>query len=378
MPQNGYDSIDGSSSSSKTSLLLKIAGVVVALLVLGKILGGGGSAEPVEEVVVELTDVWPAALITGPNDFNHPTTTAEAAGLGWTKAEGEACNPKLGEAYRKNGGVRSTSDPVTLYFTPAVGGVPGVVSAVEVDYYGYVEDELMGSYLLNKQTTADGEMMHSLAVALRDFDKHDLCDTSAPISDTGMERVTIAPDGAADNVPLHETDEELIANWAEGSCIKTMGVHWGKDTVTGSNMSYEAGKTVPIVPMYGTKDGKLQAFFFYASGRKQTFPMQCAQYLANFFDHTEVNECGAGLINTWDNTPGLTQANVPGFYACSNFCAADCQFSGSPDGVFSTMHWMLKNLTIASPDFEDCDDGKLVPLNPVISCRPDAGPGQGI
>merc|ERR1719162_1899876 len=63
--------------------------------------GSSSSAEPV-------APIWPDALITGPNAFDQPTTTAEAPELGWTKVEDEPCNPQLGEPYRKNGGYGST------------------------------------------------------------------------------------------------------------------------------------------------------------------------------------------------------------------------------------------------------------------------------
>lgn len=390
---NGYEDIPGStpSSSSKTSRLAKIAGVVVALLLVIKIFGGSSSSSSSSPAALSeepaaadpVAPIWPDALITGPNAFDQPTTTAEAPELGWTKVEDEPCNPQLGEPYRKNGGVRSSTTPVTLYFTPDVGGVPGIISAIEVDYYKgitedkSVEENLIGSYFSDEQTAADGSTFHSLAVALRDYDEHDLCDTSAPISHTNLEKITIAPAGAAENIPLSENDEELQTGWEQGSCIPTVGVHWGKDVVGGSRLTYEAANLVPVVPMYSSKTSAIQAVMFISTNMKQTFPEDCLGKIGYPFNMATTVACTEGKVNMWDQSPGVLQANQPPFYMCSNFCRADCELTGSTDGWYNTMHFVFKNITAqAGGDFEDCK-GIATAINGQF-CRPEAGPGQGV
>jgi hypothetical protein len=372
MSQAGYQPIDGSASSSKTSLLLKIAGVVVAVLLLSKIFGGSSAApeEPatpivveevvVEEVIVEATKMWPDALVTGPGIFANPVTTAATEGTEWTKVADEPCNPQLGEAYRKNGGNRTSKSPATLYFTPAVGDTPGVLSGISVDYYGYVEKNLVGSYFGDEQTAAGGTF-RTLSLALRDYNKYDLCDTTAPLENIGLDKVTVAPNLIAENIPINEHDEELQTGWEEGSCMFGMGTHWAKDVVGGNHMTYEAANMVPLVPMYNFETGDLQAVFFYATDTKQTFPVDKCTY--DFKNPTQ--PCAKGELNEWDNNPGLVQPNTGVFYACSNFCREDCNFTGSPTEQYTTMHFMF---TDTSKEF--CGGDK-----PFMSCRPEAGPG---
>ena len=81
----------------------------------------------------------------------------------------------------------------------------------------------------------------------------------------------------------------------------------------------------------------------------------------------------------WDLNPGLIEANNPGFSMCNNFCRADCAFTGSPDGTYTTLHVMLKDITAASTNFEKCDGpGFTVRSGMGSFCRPEAGPGQGV
>jgi hypothetical protein len=386
---NAASEPEESLSSSKSSSFAKIAGVFFAAVLIVSKISGGNQADVTVSMAGEKWflddmksdmfssgrgDMWPEAVITGPNAYNHPTTTAEAAGLGWTKVADEPCNPQLGEPYRKNGGARSKTDPVTLYFTPDAAGVPGIVSAIEVDYYGYIEEDLIGDYFRDGQVTSDGQIFHSLALALRDYDEYNLCDTSRPIPSTELEKLTIAPAGAAENIPLAETDEELQTGWEQGSCMKTMGVHWAKDVVGGSHMTYETKNLVPIVAMYHP-GGSVQAVFFAATDYKQTYPDPVACPV-DMFNMANTAECAAGKTNMWDLSTGLLQANTPPFLMCSNFCRADCAFTGSPDGIFTTMHFMFKNITLqAGEDFETCEGPDFVVLNPVTSCRKEAGPG---
>jgi hypothetical protein len=71
-----------------------------------------------------------------------------------------------------------------LYFTPHIGDVSGIVSGIEVDYYGYIQTNLVGSYFSEQKTSKDGTY-HSLAVALRNLAQQELCDSVTPTKQDG-------------------------------------------------------------------------------------------------------------------------------------------------------------------------------------------------
>lgn len=348
----------------------KIIGAIAAILIVIGLFNGGESdsvsttttAAPTVEVVSEVTveeseDVaWPPMLITGPGFLTNPTNTDDTAANDWVKTD-EPCDPKLGEAYRRNGGSRTEMDPQTLYFTPALDGTPGILSGIAVDFYGYVEETLIEGYFGDQKVEPDsGKTYRTLSVALRDYDEHDLCDTSEPFTHTDLEKVTIAPYLAADNLPIKEDDPELVGDWTEGSCIIGMGFHWAKD-ITGNEITWLAENIVPLVPMYNSHTADLQGFFFLSTIKRQIWREGCV------LDFTDLSQpCTADIVNTWDRTPGLVEENDPMkvTFMCSNFCG-DCQFSGSPDEMYSSIHFAF-----GSPAEEDCD-GKCNKLG--LYCR---------
>ena len=362
---NSYGSIPTSSSSagasgekgksSKNTIFAALGVIVVGLFVF---LGGNGSSEETVTVApsASVTDIvspapdakhWPGVLQKiggGVADFPSlfPTTTAEASDQGWTKTD-EACNPLLGEAWLL-GGELSINSPATMYFTPEVGGVAGVVSGIEVDYYGSMQENLIGTYFSEEKTSSDGTY-HSLAVALR---SDDLCDTVNPATPGNAEYVAISPGLANQLVPTHEDSPELQSDYKEGACLMTMGYHWFQDVVGGAELTYEADNIVPVVPMYDSVDGTLNGIFFLATNAKQT--IGSGKYDGNF----------------WDRSPGLSQANnkLDGTNPfCTNLCGG-CQFTGSEGGMFTTMHWFFKTTfsTPDNPDFEACGGART-------SCR---------
>jgi len=351
---NSYGSIPTSSSnagasgeegkSSKNTIFAALGVIAVGLFFF---LGGNGSSEetvtgapsaPGTDVVSAVPDAkhWPGVLqkIGGGAAGNmFPTTTAEASDQGWMKSD-EACDSLLGEAWLF-GGELAINSPVTMYFTPEVGGVAGVVSGIEVDYYGSMQENLIGTYFSEERTSSDGTY-HSLAVALR---SDDLCDTANPATPGNAEYIAISPSMANQIVPTHEDSPELQSDYKEGSCLQGMGYHWFQDVVGGPELTYEADTVVPVVPMYDSEDGTLNGIFFMATNAKQTGSKP------NF-------------ENFWDASPGLSQANtfMDGTNPfCANLCGG-CQFTGSDDGMFATMHWFFK-VTYGnkeSPDYEAC------------------------
>jgi len=116
---------------------------------------------------------WPSAMQRGAYPFNKktPINTIEATQLGWVKSTGDACVPSLGEIWRyKNQTSKDTS--AALYFTPDVGRFAGVVSGIEVDYYGYIESKLVGTYFSGQKVSPSNETYHSLSIALRNSKKY--------------------------------------------------------------------------------------------------------------------------------------------------------------------------------------------------------------
>jgi len=264
------------------------------------------------------------------------TNTKEATAKGWLKSD-EPCDPLLGEAWMY-GGKRSKKYNGVVYLTPAVGDVPGVVSGIEADYYGYVEEKLIGKYFGEEKTSQDGTY-RSISVALRDGKKANLCDKENPVAPGNAPYVRVAPGMANMNVPLVEDSSELLSNFKQGSCIHYMGYHWATDIEGGKDLTYKAENMVPIVPMYSSKDKTLNGIFFMATSGKQV---------------------SKGPQNMWDQGSGLFEINKPPFM-CANFCG-ECQFTGSADGKFTTMHWMFK-VTVGGKDLEMCQG------EPQFHCR---------
>lgn len=356
---SGGASTDDDSGSSKRNGIVAVIGVLVAgIVVAGKIFSTNdyGSidnsivshhnveTEPAETTPAAPVPEWPPMMmrVSGipleefPN--KTPTNTEQAIAMNWVKAADEPCNSYLGEPWLY-GGKRSIDTSATLYFTPQVGSIPGVVSGIEVDYYGYYEESMLGTYFSEERTSDDGTY-HSVSLALRDYDKHDLCDASSPLSNTGIERITVAPVMASDNVPITEKDPELKANWSEGSCIAFMGNHWSKDVVGGPNMTYKAENLMPVTPMYNSDTGELAAVYFSSTELKQNWPFECK------FERNPAQPCAAatGKLNFWDR--GFLPEGKRGM--CGNFCDAECNFTGTKGGMFNTMHFMLMDTFVES------------------------------
>lgn len=275
---------------------------------------------------------WPEYLSSQAGIFTkRPTNTFEAIELNWKKSD-EPCVPTLGEVWLYNG-ERGLNSSVTLYFTPEVSDVPGSLSGIEVDYYGYIEDNLIGLYFSEKMTSNDGTY-HSVAIALRNSAIEDLCSASSTtikIEKAEEKYVTISPGMANEQIPMTDSSPSLIDTWKKGSCIPTMGYHWMRDIHGGKNLTYEAKNTAPLVPMYDS-NGTFVAIFFLATAKKQHWADTC----------TFTSEECINTLNFWDGGPGLTQANAGKFYMCSNLCGK-CDFtgSGSTPGIYTTMHWFF-------------------------------------
>lgn len=367
----GYDSIptqattpaaDANKNPHKLHGLYLVIGLV---LILGAIFAPAKTS--FDEVPVAGAEAWPQVLMKIGGGFGAdstfpgfmPTDTAAAAIGGWQKVEGVSCNPLMGEQW-KVGGEASAFTSASIYFTPAVGDSPGVVVGIEVDFYGYVESNLIGSYFGEEKTSKDGTY-RSVSVSFFEGTKYDLCDSDSAFVQPEFEYLTIAPDMADTKIPLKSDSKLLTDTWKEGSCMVTMGYHWGSDVVGGKELTWKAENLVPIVPMYSSTDNMLNAIFFQATDTKQTWPSQCVPGSM---------DCPAPYTNMWDMIPGLSEANNPGFFACGNFCGG-CELTGSPDGMYTTMHWYFRPVlqtekcspTLGPKDIFFCRDGTYPTMN---------------
>jgi len=280
--------------------------------------------------------VWPPIFTQmegfGKAPIFQPATTAEATAMGWSKVN-QPCDPKLGEAWMF-GGQRDINSPMTMFFTPEVAGAAGVPSGLELDYYKYIEENLVGSYFSDERTAKDGTY-HSVAVALR---KDNVCDTSAPKAPSNEPYVAVAPNMANLVIPTTESAPELSSKFKEGSCIVYLGFHWAHDVVGGANLTYEARNLMPVMPMYSSNDGTINGIMFVATESKQV-----------------QDSNGVWKTNFWDPAQGLLEKNTFGARNfCDNFCGT-CQFSGTLDGYFATQHWWFKDTqSNTSKDLEMC------------------------
>jgi len=343
----------------KTAIIVSLGvGIVVASFALP-----GSSPDPDRLTLLSKSgssdaEHWPPSLHTL---FNvappYPVTTAAASEAGWVKID-EPCNPLLGEAWLLQG-ERARNSSATLYFSPEVKGTPGHVTGIEVDYYGYIEENLVGTYFSEAKTAKDGTY-HSVSLALRDIEKYDLCDTKKPLAGGNDAHVALSPDMANTMVPSIETDPELESSWKEGSCLVGMGTHWFTDAVSGKDLTLKTENTVPIVPMYNTYgDKKIAGVFFMATDRKQNWDFETCPIEGSPMEVVTCNCFVQKNCNFWDKSPGLLEALEPPFYMCNNMCG-DCAFSGTKDGYFSTMHWFFQDAaaTVSCPSGkEKCREG---------------------
>jgi len=313
-------------------------------------------AESWPKILTKFNDNFnPNPVGEGPFPYYVATNTAGVEGKGWVKSTDVPCDPILGEEWLF-GGERSSEHSMAMYFTPAVGDVPGALSAIEVDYYGHVSTKLIGVFFGEEKTSKDGSY-RSVSVALRNGHEEDLCDTETPAAGGNSPYVTISPGMANMAVPVTEDVEELTENgWQEGSCLPGMGYHWEKFIAPVEGLPYDAEEMVPIVPMYSSTDKTINGIFFAATSMKQHWPFEeCPKIFPG-------NPCAFGKLNMWDFSAGLKEESSGPFYMCSNFCG-ECEFTGTDDGWFTTMHFMFKNTVplpgmTPPPDAEFCAAGR--------------------
>ena len=350
---------DATAASSNKKLYI----VLAVILIVGVAFFSGSHVPPHPPA-----EHWPPVILKIDSAFHmlpsfYPSSTTEITAelasanlvemgllttlveMGFAKTD-DSCDPLLGEAWTFQG-ERSSKYASVFYFTPSVGDTPGVLSGVGADYYGHVDEKLIetGMFFSEEKPGTDGSY-RSIAVALRNGEEENLCDTEAPVKPGNPAYLMVSPGKANILIPPTEDVEELKqAGFQAGSCLQLMGFHWEK-FLEPQELPYKAGDLMPVVPMYSSTDGTLNGIFFTATDQKQTWPEEC----------TPVNPqdpCAATRVNMWDYSAGLKEANKGRFFMCANFCG-ECSWTGTADGWFTTMHFMFKN-TVPMPDNPDAE-----------------------
>lgn len=369
-PAKGGD--EGTSNNNNKWILLLI-GVVVVGLAATKTRLFGSEAPALHKQMIsntfqpEDTFQWPTQLFHKPMSFPGlpptnlpwPTDTALAASEGWVKGS-EDCVPELGEVWLFEG-KRTPFHSAALYFSPAVGGVPGQLTGVEVDYYGKILKGLVGSYFSKEKLDQDSVPYHSVAAGFRDPKKYDLCDSGTPLPGATEKYLAVAPQMMNVEMPTTEADAELVDAWHEGSCLEGMGYHWFKNAFpdAGKELTYKHDSVMPVVPMYHPITKDISGIFFYAPERLQVWDDDVCNQAFATSDGPTLFGCFSNN-NFWDPGPGLLQMSAGPLFMCKNTCDADCSFEDSYDGTISTMHFFFypgTELPCGDPKMAHCRNG---------------------
>jgi len=266
----------------------------------------------------------------------RPITTKEAASNGWKPLQKE-CVPNLGYPWAFDGKITDGA-PVTLYYSKETKKNVGVLTGMAVHYYDDVApDTMIGSEFLK------GEDYDTLQVAFHDKNT-DVCGVGPLFSNEPYIALLLVDGNGRKHIPMTEDAAKASGEWAKGSCLKDMGIHWWNDIENGSNLSFEAKYLFPIAPMYNATTGSLHGIMFVA---------------AKFMQNWDIKSCGVNPFskeslncrkktNLWDVNPmGLLEKKAGPFYMCDNFCGDTCEdkltgAAGSPPS-YSTMHWFFVN-----------------------------------
>jgi len=246
--------------------------------------------------------IWDRLLNPALSEHAMPIT-ADAAAQAGLVTDGQ-CDPVLGIAYTTSGGLGSLN-PRTLYFTAA-----GQIQGVGLTIWDAPDDAVSDYWVSSPIGSA-----WTLNVGFRNTSMARICSPGWKDGNTIGDSIIVAPTNAAQSVPLLESDA-AAQGWTNGSCLGSMGRHWGWD-VTGS-MTWEITNLMPVMPMY--MNGNLVTFLI------QTPTSQVFQPLGD-----------------WD-------AIFPTALFCLNFCG--CQYSGLTT-VWSTSHFFLTD-----PALNTCPSGR--------------------
>jgi len=238
----------------------------------------------------------------------RPTTTTEATANGWASIQKE-CVPNLGYPWAFNGKV-TIDAPVTLYYSKETKQDGGVLTGFAVHYYDNIAPEKMVGSVFSK-----GEEYDTLPISLRD-ENTNVCGEASLPSNKPYYALLLADGKGRKVLPLTADVAKASGEWAKGSCIAGMGVHWWHDFETGSDLSYEAKNLFPISIMYDTKTGSINGLLIASNKDMQTGKSPTT-------------------YNMWDNISGLQVPNCKlplpvSLGMCINFCPGDSKNDTCP------------------------------------------------
>lgn len=283
-------------------------------------------------------------VLDGPSFTPFPTTREAAEAAGWAPIEtlekiasaNGRCISYMGEPYGPNGKI-TIDDSMILYFSPR-----GQLSGIGVTVYRKNLTAPMaspGSPYWEDFVADDGTPGSHISVATRD---QDVCAQPAlAFSETIGSQLFVNPRLLAHRpgylngyIPL--TPEGAVgAGFVKGSCFFGMGTHYLLDTAGGDgkgDLSYDTKNLFPVIPMYDTNTGALNAIFFSYSFAQTDGPAKA----------------GAGNAQVgWDPALFVTPGGGPGAAPmCGNNCGEKC-FWTSGHGML-TKHVFLTDTTSPS------------------------------
>jgi len=215
-----------------------------------------------------------------------PLDVDTATSQGWQCSS--ECDPNLGYACTLGSGP-SNGNPMTLYYDNS-NNIAGVGMTVFED----PPEPLMAYWLSN------GDGTYTMSVTFR----NDTCNGQSQAGSLGDQLVINQGNENAVSVPTNAADA-ANAGWTKGSCINTMGTHWGYD-ITGT-MTYNSSTLLPLIPMFDYTSDSLSAIMFNFPHAQRFEPL------------------------------GIWEGPIFGALMCKNFCSSECN---SFDGVsiYSTLH----------------------------------------
>jgi len=245
---------------------------------------------------------------------------------GWTKHDGNGCDPALGFGWTEDESGVTKRKPMKLYTT--AGGQPSGVGVVILSYYN--EAPLPGSQQqwVTQEPRVPGVEGTHIDVAFR---SGAIMCSGAVDSDKIGNTLIVNPKGMSKHIALTE-DGVRSDGWHRGSCFDGMGWHNFLDTSLGNGqMSWKAENLFPVTTMY--HEGKLNAIFFTSTIDQVSIPVVAT--------------------NGWE-PKSLTDSEM-----CQNTCDSDCHFDGlTSAGPFSTMHIYFNDHTEVK-----CEEGLTCAAN---------------
>jgi len=222
-----------------------------------------------------------------------PLTSSDATSQGWTSLTD--CQAPYGIPFSYSADGPSKSHPTTIYFTSG-----GQIAGVAVTISGTPPQNLLDLGYWQMQPWSNGR--YSVSVSFRDPAM--VCSGETDGLTIG-DRLVVAQ---IESIPLNSTGAEA-QNWFNGSCLPTMGRHWGYDLSEAPAMSWTVENLIPVLPMYNPSTGNLHAFLIETPTLQLTEPF------------------------------GEFENNFPMPLWCLNFCSWECL---NTDAItIATLHFFL-------------------------------------